>query len=314
MRIFVTGIGGFLGSALARFLVGRGHDLRGSRRTVPDRLPSWATGIVPMTLGQPFDRAVFAGAEVVVHCAHDFAPGHARQNVSGTAAVYQAALENGVRRQVFLSSYSARPDSAAAYGRVKHEIESFFLERGELVIRPGLVVGYGGLFGRNMLYMLRWPLLPLLDGGNARLPVVSLRDFLEGTEALIAGGRSGAYNLFSSQLVAMRTLCGTLNRQARHRSLIVPIPSVVAIAALEAARALGVRLPVDADNVRAVRLNQAAIHDSHLLELLGREDSLEEMIAATLTQMRVVSDDEGQGGGPAASDDREPIRSDRRAS
>src|ERR1700723_1472322 len=98
MRIFITGIGGFLGSALAEHLAARGHEVRGSRRS-------------EMQLGGPFEASVFAGMEVVIHCAHDFTPGARRKNVDGTRAWFDAAAAQGARLQVLLSSYSARPDA-----------------------------------------------------------------------------------------------------------------------------------------------------------------------------------------------------------
>jgi nucleoside-diphosphate-sugar epimerase len=257
MKIFVTGANGFLGSRIAECCAKRGHTVEGTSRSArPPAIRAWR-------LGEPFAAEWLAGAEVLVHCAYDRSESEAC-NIMGTESASVAGENAGVARQIFLSSYSARPDAAEPYGRIKHALERFFLERNYTVVRPGLVAGPGGLFARNVRQILRSPVMPLVNGGRERLPLVSLDDLLTAVVALIECGGRGAYNLFHPELVPMRDFIAAVNRAGRHRALTFPIPAALALAALGALGRLGVRLPVDQNNLRALLRNQEPVHKPDL--------------------------------------------------
>ncbi len=273
MNIFVTGIGGFLGSRIAEHSKQRGHSVAGVSRRAPE---AWR-------LGTPFDPELLRGADVMVHCAYARGDTNER-NIEGTKLVVLAAERAAVARQIFVSSYSARPDAAESYGEIKYSVERFFLQRGYTVVRPGLVAGNGGLFGRSLAQVLRMPILPLVDGGRDRIPVVSTGDLLEALAALIESGRAGAFNLFHPDLVTMRTLIETVNRAGGHRALYVPISSSTALFGLRLLRNLGIRLPVDEDNLRALQRNQQPVHRSDLGEFVAHPCPPEEAIRAAVAE------------------------------
>src|SRR6185437_10369822 len=125
MRIFITGVSGYLGSSLAQYLTAQGHTISGSSRRTP---------------ANP-DRA-----DIVIHAAHDFTRGAMDRNLELTHAAFASAKKCGVKRQIFLSSYSARADAESEYGQTKYRLEQTFLDAGETVLRLGLVIGNGGLF------------------------------------------------------------------------------------------------------------------------------------------------------------------------
>jgi UDP-glucose 4-epimerase len=115
MRVFVTGIAGFLGAHLAEAFIARGDQVSGV-----DNLVGGYEGNVPpgadWYLGDcnDFDRLKRAlrGVEVVFHCAataHEglsvFSPHeNARHGYSASAAVFSAACAMGVRRIIHCSS------------------------------------------------------------------------------------------------------------------------------------------------------------------------------------------------------------------
>jgi nucleoside-diphosphate-sugar epimerase len=171
MQILVTGANGFVGAALCRKLVERGNSVRGLVRKTSD---------LSLLEGVPIERAIGAmddppsladamrGVEVVYHVAaavSDWGPlaYFRRVNVEGTRNVLEAAVGNGVRRFVYVSSAAVHNFIGAQdmderspqlptpfpYCQSKREAEALVLEyhrQGKIaatIVRPGDVYGPG---------------------------------------------------------------------------------------------------------------------------------------------------------------------------
>ena len=164
------------------------------------------------------------------------------------------------------------------------------------MVRPGLVIGNGGLFGRNMRKILASPVMPLLDGGRDQLPLIGIRDFTAAMTAVLEGERRGAFNLFDPSLVTMRTLVRTVNTAAGHRALYLPISASLAEASLSVCERFGVRLPVDRGNLRALKANQRPIHESDLDGLVSGHATtnavIQEAVAAFIRRAKGRSSSE----------------------
>jgi nucleoside-diphosphate-sugar epimerase len=251
MRIFITGIGGFLGGALAAHLAARGHQVRGSKRS-------------EMQLGGPFDAAVFAGTDVVIHCAHDFAAGARLKNIAGTRAWFDAAAAQGARLQVFLSSFSARPGADSEYGQTKFEMERMF----RTVLRPGLVMGDGGVYQKQRAALLRMPVVPVIGDGMQPTAVIRIEHFLAAATFVIEEERTGAFNLFYEKQPSYRDLVRAIKAEAGQRAIFLPVPASLALALARAAEALHLPVPVKPGQIRALMGNQSAPWRSDLASLL----------------------------------------------
>jgi NADH dehydrogenase len=256
MKIFIAGIGGFLGRALEGRLAADGHSVSGSRRA-------------QMALGKPFDPSVFAGSDCVIYCAHEFAPGAQQTNVQGTRAWLHAAQASGAGQHVFLSSYSALPDAESEYGRTKYEIEQMFLDSGHTVLRPGLVMGDGGLFQRQRAALLRLPIVPMIGGGNQRLATIRLQDFLEAAVVVIESGRTGAFTLFEEPQPTYREFVGDIKKAAGQPVRVISVPVSLALAFAGFAAALRLPVPVRPGQIRALLKNSVAAWPSDLPALLA---------------------------------------------
>ena len=116
MTTLVTGATGFVGSAVARVLAARGHELRLLTRASSDRsnIAGLDAEVVVGDLTDPasLDRAA-AGCRYVVHVAADYRiwvpvpDDMLRANVEGSLAMVRAAANAGAERIVHCSSVAA---------------------------------------------------------------------------------------------------------------------------------------------------------------------------------------------------------------
>jgi UDP-glucose 4-epimerase len=128
MKIFVTGASGRIGSAVMKLGRQRGHEMTGLDMNGAPDLGVVEGSIENAALVQEASR----GCETIVHAAslHNAALGSEtdlafyRTNVLGSANVFQAALENSIRRFVFCSSLTVQCGndwSASGYGKLAGE-------------------------------------------------------------------------------------------------------------------------------------------------------------------------------------------------
>jgi nucleoside-diphosphate-sugar epimerase len=271
MKIFITGIRSFLGANLAHTLEARGHRVSGSS--------SEATHIARLRIGEPVDPAIFADTDTVIHCAHDFLPGAMERNVRGSRLILEAA---GARRQIFMSSHSARPDAVSEYGIAKYRIERDYLEAGQTVLRPGLVIGAGGMFARHLHMIRNSRVIPLVDGGSDPVAVFALSDFSAVMTKVVETGGQLVLNLFNRTEPTMREIVDTVLRLSHQRALIVPVKYSLAAIGVTAAERLRLPLSFNSGSLRTMKLNRKRVHESNLLGLLNGETDLETAIAQSL--------------------------------
>lgn len=195
-KVLITGATGFIGQALCRALVEESFDVRVLLRDSAKiaLLPSAinAQPVVGDLLELQSLLEACVNVDTILHLA---AVAHVSTttkgedtNVAGSANLLQAALQNKVRRIIFLSSSlanSAEVDSGdiTSYGKGKRTTELLLLEaadRGQieiLILRPVNVYGIG-MKGNiaSMISMIHRSRLPRLPNLNSKISLLGVED------------------------------------------------------------------------------------------------------------------------------------------
>ena len=285
----VTGATGFVGSAVVRALLARGHPVRVLARPNSDRrnLAGLAVEIAEGAMEDPSSLArAVAGCRYVYHVAADYriwVPDPApmfRANVDGTRDLLTAALEAGAERVVYTSSVatlglvaggsadeetpSRLDDMIGPYKRSKFVAEEvarrLARERGlpVVIVNPSTPVGPGDIkptpTGRLIVEAARGQMPAFVDTG---LNIVHVDDVAEGHLAAAEKGRIGERYILGGENLALAEILAGVAQAVGRRPPWLRVPHSVlfpvAIGAELAARITGRDPFVTLDGVRMSR-------------------------------------------------------------
>lgn len=285
----VTGATGFVGSAVVRALLQRGHRVRALVRPSSDRrnLADHSIEVAEGSLEDPQSLAcAVAGCRYVYHVAADYrlwVPDPEpmfRANVVGTRDLMIAALDAGVERVVYTSSVatlglvpggsadeetpSRAEDMIGPYKRSKFEAEEVvraLVRRDGLpivIVNPSTPVGPGDIkptpTGRMILEAARGQMPAVVDTG---LNVVHVDDVAEGHILAAEKGQIGERYILGGENMSLAEILAEVCRAAGKRPPRLRVPYgvlfPVAVGAELAARFTGREPLITLDGVRMSR-------------------------------------------------------------
>ena len=287
-RVLITGVGGFIGQHLARSLSQAGYSVAGTFHTRPMAMEqeSWLAGLYYMSLDGQSSYIDFSAFDIVIHVAFYLRKRRSDTNYAGTRRIAEAARHKGVTRQIFVSSYSARPDAISEYGQVKFRLERYFIDTGYELVRPGLVLGNGGIVARIMSVLQAWPIIPLPSGGKGEVPFISISALCEAMRKILDHPGNREHNLFSQHFTSLKLLVQTLQEVVckSWHALLVPIPTNFILQGLQLVELLQLPVPIGVDNLKGFIWNQRRLHKSTLGELEVKSETLIEAVKAANLQ------------------------------
>ena len=197
------------------------------------------------------DLAIVQGVDAVIHCEWDLDRGPARQ-CHGEPTLMDAARRAGAVRQLFISTCSAHP-AAVTERPDQARRPQWMLDGRHAVARLGVTIGRGGIYRRMSDTLAQHRVVPLIDGGRGLVPIVGIADLGQALAAIVERGRTGLFHLFNLSSCLSAIPCSNPQSGAAPGDTHARASERPAGAAL--AEEIGVNLPLDGDNVRALRAN-----------------------------------------------------------
>ena len=251
-KVAITGARGYLGSILAREFQMVGWETTLLVREVREK------GEVAFQLGNKITPEVLKEHQAFVHCAYDFKPSSWAEiyqaNILGSQFCFEAAIQAGVGRRVFVSSMSAYEGCYSMYGKAKLAVEQEFLPRGVFCVRPGLLWSdkSKGMFGKLARAAGTLPFLPLVDGGEQKLALSQADDLAVGVVDYCESGAESPLEAKITaypELLTFRTILEGLAEQAGRKPRFLSVPGWAPLAGLRGAEFLKISLPFKSDSL-----------------------------------------------------------------
>lgn len=216
------------------------------------------------------DETAFEDVDAVIHCAymsrHTTLEEARRVNEEGTARVLALSRAAGARF-VFISSTGAHEDALSYYGRSKLAIEGRLEPDRDLIIRPGLILGDGGLFARISDSLDRFGFVPVFNGGRQKIQTVHVDDLCTAILTALERGLTGRYVVAEPEGLELRELFRRMADRKGKKARLVSLPAKPVLAGLRVAERLGLRLPLTSENVLGALSLRTQPSESDLAEL-----------------------------------------------
>jgi len=251
--VAITGASGYLGSALVDFLLSRGWKVVAltGNACMEER-----EGLIvrQFRLGQAFPADL--SCEALIHAAYDFRPAVwgdiERVNVAGSIELFSSALAASIRC-IFISSQSAAA-AQSMYGLGKREVEAYCLGHGIEVVRPGLITGPGGLYGKLSGLVTHFRVIPLIGRGNQVLYLVRREDLCAVIEQILNGRLvvKSPIEIAYPHPFTFREIFYRLAQMYRRQIVFAPVPIFIVRIGLRLASRLGLQFGFREDNLNGL--------------------------------------------------------------
>lgn len=262
MKVYITGISGFLSINLVRYLLQRGYDNIAGIDLVDFTYPERdKIKFLQGDIRHPEDvRKSMEGADVVIHTAAAlplYTPEEIYStDVEGTRIVLQQAMEYGVKRFIHISSTAVYgvPDhhplfetdpliGVGPYGKAKIQAEEICLEYRQKgmcvpILRPKSFIGPErlGVFAIFYEWASEGKNFPMIGSGNNRYQLLDVEDLCDAIYACMTLDESlvnDTFNIGAAEFTTMREDYQAVLDEAGFGKKIIPFPAGPVVLALK---------------------------------------------------------------------------------
>jgi uncharacterized protein YbjT (DUF2867 family) len=266
MKVFLTGVTGFVGRHLLKRLLAEGHSVRALVREV-DKAASLTQQGTELVKGDVVENTGLdeglPGCDAVIHLVGIIVENRGatfeRVHHLGTRHVVEAARRNGVRRFVQMSALGVRANGVAAYQTTKWKAEEAVRQSGisYCILRPSLIFGPGDGFVSQMLDTMRKaPMMrPVPGDGKPRFRPIFIDDVTTCFARALTteAATNQTIDLGGRDELSLNDLLLQIAQQAGIRKLAFHVPLPLMFAGATVTQALFRRSPVTVDQLRMLR-------------------------------------------------------------
>ena len=255
--IAITGSNGFIGKAMVNYFLEKGWKVVGLCRKPMQQSGNHPNlSFLSYTLEEGLQSSHLEGVDTLLHLA--FLP--ASSQAPKSYEINLAEVQNLVKiaktstiQIVYFSSMSAHQKAVSQYGKHKFEAEELLKDKPVLVLKPGLVIGKGGMLEKMKGLMLKSPIIPLVSGGNQPVQTLSMDDLCEATYTLMIQNEKGIWPLAEAVPSSMLNLYKSMADIMRVKPYFLSVPYPLIYIPAYFADKLGISLPITLENLKGLK-------------------------------------------------------------
>ncbi|OJJ18328.1 hypothetical protein BKI52_26280 [marine bacterium AO1-C] len=287
--IIITGASGFIGSFLVNFFAQKQWQVKAFARKPIDH----SSGLVeyyPFEMPDKVDENAFVATDYLIHCAvakHTRGTPNADHiNIKGTQRLLELSQKYGVKKFVFFSTMSAHAQVKSHYGKHKLHLESIFDSNQDVILKPGLVLGNGGLFATIRNTIQKSQFIPLVGGGSQPIQTIHIQQLAEVVTLILEKSFSGKFYLGESQAITLRQLYEAIAANSGIRRRFVTLPSFLVGTALRTIELLRIPTTISYENLLGLKALKAFDTTATSQQLRVNFKTYQESIQAIFAQKK----------------------------
>lgn len=254
--IIITGANGFIGSELVNYFHKKGDKVITFSRKKSNKFPE-DVEFCEYDLLQAPNEEPFSRADYIIHTAFQIYSNEVKNsseiNFAGTKRLLELSEKYGLKKFVYFSTFSAHAGARSQYGLSKLEIEKLFDPARHLVLKPGLVLGNGGLFFalRNLIASKK--IIPVFAGGQQPVQTIDVADIVKIIDIAFTKNISGIFPLGHPQVLSMKDINIAIAGMSGKKIKFFSIPYALGFFMLSIADLLHIKLPISKENLRGLK-------------------------------------------------------------
>lgn len=274
----ITGATGFVGSALVAAFRQKGTAVIPLVRKPQDKNDRL------FDLTGPISPDLLTSIDILILCAF-ISPkdkNAAQLDLAGTLALIELARKSKVKKIIYFSTVSAHPGTTSSYGRSKFNMEALLDTGKDAIVKPGLIIGKGGLFYRMLKQALSKKFIPLIGDGMQPMQVIAIEDVVTAVMRIIEKNLSGTFILANEENFSYKEMFQKIAAAGKVIFRFLPIPAYPLKMAVSIGSFIGIPLPVNKENISGLE-SLEYMDSSNSLELLNiKPRSFEEALQEIL--------------------------------